>query len=178
TGYVALYAIYNPTSGASALLAVNATSARAPEVYGGSNMPSGYTASALVSVWRVASSQFTIGFQRERHISISLSTVYTTATGVTTIGPVSYASAVPFNAVSISVYIIAYQTSPGVGVELNIYSSSSGIGKLTANATVSGATSTSIATSDLDVINPQALFFNMASTNTGTYGLGCVGYSI
>ncbi|CFQ40820.1 tail fiber protein [Yersinia frederiksenii] len=178
TGYVALYAIYNPTSGASALLAVNATSARVPEVYGGANMPTGYTASALVSAWRIASSQFTIGYQRERHISIPLSTVYTTATGVTTIGPVSYASAVPFNAVSISVYIIAYQTSPGVGVELNIYSSSSGIGKLNANATVSGATSTSIATSDLDVINPQALFFNMASTNTGTYGLGCVGYSI
>ncbi|WP_229765274.1 hypothetical protein, partial [Yersinia enterocolitica] len=43
TGYVALYAIYNPTSGATALLAVNATSAPAPEVYGGANMPAGYT---------------------------------------------------------------------------------------------------------------------------------------
>ncbi|WP_222131107.1 tail fiber protein, partial [Yersinia enterocolitica] len=69
TGYVALYAIYNPTSGASALLAVNATSVIAPEVYGGANMPSGYTVSALVGAWRVASSQFVIGFQRGRHIS-------------------------------------------------------------------------------------------------------------
>lgn len=38
------------TTGASALLAANATSATMPEVYGGANMPSGYTASALISV--------------------------------------------------------------------------------------------------------------------------------
>ncbi|HHA3806998.1 TPA: hypothetical protein ACOCPI_004353, partial [Yersinia enterocolitica] len=49
-GFVALYAIYNPTTQISALLAVNASSVVAPEVYGGSNMPAGYTASALVSV--------------------------------------------------------------------------------------------------------------------------------
>ncbi|HDV7153904.1 TPA: phage tail protein, partial [Yersinia enterocolitica] len=49
-GFVALYAIYNPTTQISALLAVNASSVVAPEVYGGSNMPAGYAASALVSV--------------------------------------------------------------------------------------------------------------------------------
>ncbi|MGM7825288.1 hypothetical protein ACS791_22620, partial [Yersinia enterocolitica] len=36
-GFVALYAIYNPTTQISALLAVNASSVVAPEVYGGSN---------------------------------------------------------------------------------------------------------------------------------------------
>lgn len=35
SGYVALYAIYNPTSGASALLATNATSAKQHNVCGG-----------------------------------------------------------------------------------------------------------------------------------------------
>ncbi|HGU5938085.1 TPA: hypothetical protein ACM98N_004228, partial [Yersinia enterocolitica] len=55
-GFVALYAIYNPTTQISALLAVNASSVVAPEVYGGSNMPAGYMASALVSVLPTSSS--------------------------------------------------------------------------------------------------------------------------
>lgn len=50
SGFVAIYAIYNPTTKTTASLAVNVTSAKAPEVYGGSNMPSGYTASALIAV--------------------------------------------------------------------------------------------------------------------------------
>jgi hypothetical protein len=58
-GFVAIYAIYNPTTGASALLARNATAAAQPTVYGGANMPAGYTASALISVWPTnASGQF------------------------------------------------------------------------------------------------------------------------
>lgn len=50
SGFVALYAIYNPTTATSALLAVNATAAAVAEIYGGANMPSGYTASALLCV--------------------------------------------------------------------------------------------------------------------------------
>ncbi|WP_053077741.1 hypothetical protein [Burkholderia cepacia] len=72
SGFVALYAIYNPTTRASALLATNATSSLAPSVYGGSNMPAGYTASALVSVWPTnASSQFAVGMQDDRKIWIT-----------------------------------------------------------------------------------------------------------
>ncbi|HDL6968821.1 TPA: hypothetical protein PXM19_004431, partial [Yersinia enterocolitica] len=178
TGYVALYAIYNPTSGASALLAVNATSARAPEVYGGANMPAGYTASALVSAWRVASSQFVIGFQRGRHISIPLTQLWSTATGTTTISGVSLVPAAPANAVSINAYLTLYQTTTSVGVELSLYSTVSGIGQLRANASVSGATSASIANGVLEVVDSQALYFNMASTASGSYAISATGYSI
>ncbi|CNF83385.1 hypothetical protein [Yersinia enterocolitica] len=178
TGYVALYAIYNPTSGASALLAVNATSVRAPEVYGGANMPAGYTASALVSAWRVASSQFVIGFQRGRHISIPLTQLWSTATGTTTITGVSLVPAAPVNAVSIDAYLTLYQTTTSVGVELSLYSSLSGIGQLRTNASVSGATSASISNGVLEVIDVQTLYFNMASTAAGSYGIATVGYSI
>jgi hypothetical protein len=52
SGWVALYAIFNPTTGVRALLAKDATSAVQPEVYSGVNMPAGYTASALVAVLR------------------------------------------------------------------------------------------------------------------------------
>lgn len=178
TGYVALYAIYNPTTDTDALLAVNATSSRAPEVYGGSNMPSGYTASALVSVWRTASSQFVIGFQVGRHISIMLGNVFTTATGVTTVQGVSFALLVPLNAVSIDAYIAAYQTTASIGVELRLYSSSTKIGQITANSSVSGATAVSLQCSVMDVVDPQALYFDMANANTGTYVINCRGYTI
>lgn len=50
SGYVGVYAIYNPTTGVSELLGVNAASLIA-EVYAGANMPPGFTASALISVW-------------------------------------------------------------------------------------------------------------------------------
>lgn len=51
SGYVAIYLIYNPVSHATDLLAVDVTSTLAFETYVGANMPSGYTASALISVW-------------------------------------------------------------------------------------------------------------------------------
>ena len=41
SGYLAIYAIYNPTTGTSALLGVNATSSAVSNVYSGANMPSG-----------------------------------------------------------------------------------------------------------------------------------------
>lgn len=64
SGFVALYAIYNPTTSTAALLATNASTLQG-NVYGGSNMPTGYTASALVSFWSTnASGQFAAGCQR------------------------------------------------------------------------------------------------------------------
>jgi hypothetical protein len=80
SGYVALYAIYNPTERTSAILATNATSAVVGNVYGGANMPSGYTASALVSVWPTnASHQLVIGYQADREIAIVRTLILTTA---------------------------------------------------------------------------------------------------
>ncbi|MNJ21403.1 hypothetical protein D3C77_157530 [compost metagenome] len=49
-GYVGIYVIYHPVAGMSGLLAVNATSAIVPEIYGGNNTPDGFTASCLVAV--------------------------------------------------------------------------------------------------------------------------------
>ncbi|HFI8375990.1 TPA: hypothetical protein ACGSHR_002874 [Escherichia coli] len=76
-GFVGLYVIYNPTTSTAALLAVNASSAVVPEVYGGANMPSGYTASALVGVLPTSSSQFAQCVLAGRSVSIIDSTILT-----------------------------------------------------------------------------------------------------
>ncbi|MFB1120803.1 phage tail protein [Dickeya dadantii] len=69
-GFVGIYAIYNPATMASGLLTVNATSVKLPEIYNGTNMPDGYTASALLTVVPVKAGKFTVlsVFGRQVHI--------------------------------------------------------------------------------------------------------------
>lgn len=133
TGFVALYAIYNPTTQVSALLAVNTTSVLALEVCGGV-MPSGYTASALVSVWRIVASKFIVGEQTGRSISTQTSTAFsiTVSTPATTIASIS--SIVPLNANKISGYIniVIATTGGGNYAEFNLYSSGSSVGRQSA----------------------------------------------
>lgn len=175
TGFIALYAIYNPTTQVSALLAVNATSVLAPEVYGGANMPAGYTASALVSVWATASSQFKVGFQSGRHVSIPLIAIYSTTAGVTSLTPLVVGVA-PQNATSVDMAIQIGQTVSGSGVGMYLQSSSTGIGQINGTASVSGATSSSTITGTLPLIDVQRLYFSMTNTATGSYAMSCRGY--
>lgn len=98
SGYVALYAIYNPANGDSALLGANATSAVAPEIYSGANMPAGYTASALVSVWgTTASGQFVVGYQTGRSVNFAPQQVLS-AGAATANSSISLSGVVPKNA--------------------------------------------------------------------------------
>jgi hypothetical protein len=98
---VAVYAIYNPATGTKALLGVNATGAAVPEVYGGANMPAGYTASALISVWPTnASQQFVVASQRDRKVKrLPAGSAAIPGTLPTTPTSLSIASGVPLNAV-------------------------------------------------------------------------------
>ncbi|AUC42667.1 phage tail protein [Dickeya solani] len=69
-GFVGIYAIYNPVTMLSGLLAVNATSVKLPEIYNGASMPDGYAASALLTVVPVKAGKFTVlsVFGRQVHI--------------------------------------------------------------------------------------------------------------
>ncbi|WP_145557776.1 phage tail protein [Yersinia aldovae] len=176
SGYVALYAIYSPSTQLSALLAVNATSALAPQVYAGANMPLGYTASALVSVRGVTSSLFRIGFQSNRHISIPTVGIYSVNVGTTTQTQLSVAPAVPPNAISVDMSITVGETQSGTGVAMSLSSSPSGIGQFGASAVVSGATSSAGETGTLSLIETQRLYFSMSNANTGSYSISCRGY--
>jgi hypothetical protein len=53
SGFVSIYAIWNPQTGVAALLG---TTASQSTIYGGSHMPTGYTMSALIAVWPTNSS--------------------------------------------------------------------------------------------------------------------------
>jgi hypothetical protein len=179
SGYVALYAIYNQATATAALLAVNATSAVATEIYSGANMPAGYTTSALVSVWPTnASKQFVVGFQIDRNIVISTSTVLSTSTVVSVPTSLSIASVVPPNARSISGQLSVTVTGTA-NITLVVYSTSGGIGGIGIFYATAATGGVSNPTSHLPLSVSQTLFYSMVgSTGTAVFQIGVSGYDI
>ncbi|WP_232341275.1 hypothetical protein [Burkholderia pseudomallei] len=180
SGYVALYAIYNPTTGASALLAKNATSAVQPNVYGGANMPAGYTASALVSVWPTnGSGQFVVGFQRDRSISINSVTVLSTSVTQASPTALSVSSAIPPNAVGISGTIAASSSAAATtSIQLNpIASINVGIQGINFSSTSASGGGSSGVFRNLQVSSPQTIYYTSSnSAGTPTYAIAVMGY--
>jgi len=167
SGYVALYAIYNPTTSTAALLATNATSSAAPHVYGGANMPSGYTASALVSVWPTnGSSQFVQAVQRDRRISLVTSGGFTTATTAASWTSIAIGG-IPLNAVRVSGNISSLTSVANVTQLFQVASDSNGAGaKSNVSTTVVASNGTSMPF-DLDIYTAQTAWYK-ASNPSGT----------
>lgn len=174
SGYVALYAIYNPTTKTSALLAVNATSSAVPNVYGGANMPAGYTASALLSVWPTnASSQFTIGAQRDRKIARSAVAVFNAVSASFT--SASLSAAVPPNAISVGGIFHCITNTAGGGT-LDLASDISGSGFQSTG--VGGVTNTGVSGTfeNLPIVTQQTFYYR--TLNMGSADATVTSYSI
>ncbi|AVA37653.1 phage tail protein [Cupriavidus metallidurans] len=170
SGYVALYAIYNPTTGASALLAKNATSAVQPNVYGGANMPAGYTASALVSVWPTnASGQLIAAVQIDRTISFSPVTILATSTQQASYTAVSAASAIPANARTCRVTQVLTAGSAGAQVNGLVAANTGGAGEA-ATISISPAASAGlqVACPPVPIVTSQTLYY-IATVSSGTF---------
>lgn len=165
SGYVAIYAINNLTTGTSALLGVNASATIAPEIYGGANMPAGYTQSALIGVWpTTAGSQFPIGMQKEREVSRAGVSVLNTPTLQASYTSFSIAAAVPRNAVSCDM-IMQQSASVAAQIAFGIAADANGTGF--ASASIGSATQIGVTFSNLPILTPQAVFY-IASQSTGT----------
>ncbi|WP_446333584.1 hypothetical protein ACRHQP_00305 [Burkholderia pseudomallei] len=180
SGYVALYAIYNPTTGTSALLAKNATSAVQPNVYGGANMPAGYTASALVSVWPTnGSGQFAVGFQRDRSVSISSVTALSSSTVQGSPTSLSISSAVPPNATGVSGTIAASSTAAATtSLQVNpIASINVGIQGVNCSTTAASGGGNSCTFRNLQISTQQTIYYTSSnSAGTPTFTIAIMGY--
>lgn len=165
SGYVGLYAIYNPTTGASALLGVNAATLL-PMVYGGANMPAGYTASALIGAYATnGSGQILPAYQVDRNIYFPAKSVLSTSTPVVWTN-ISIAGAVPANAKSIGGTIAASAGANGT-VELDIAGSASGIGQVTVGVLTNTVSVPAGAApfSSVPLITPQQLSYQLLIAN-------------
>jgi hypothetical protein len=100
SGWVAYFAIANPSTGAYQVVGVNATAAAAAEIYAGVNMPAGgYTHSALIGVWpTTAGGLLAVARQIDRTVHY-YSSPYT-GVGAASLTLLSIAAAVPKNAIS------------------------------------------------------------------------------
>lgn len=163
SGFVAIYAIYNPTTGTSALLAQNANALRS-EVYSGANMPSGYTASALVSVWQTnASSQFVVGGQRDRVISKLAGSVLSSTSTPGTFTSLSISAVVPANTKSIG-GTLSINNSASATVQLFVAADVPGTDRRSVQGSNPTAGFSNSAPFDVQVLTAQTIYWSSATT--------------
>lgn len=174
TGFVAIYVIYNPANGSVGLLGVDATSSVAPEVYGGSNMPSGYTASALVAVWPTASSQLVIGNMYDRKIDLASRTLLTSSsTNASRVLLVT--TQFPLNAKFI--YGGLSMTNSSSSTQgLTIWGANSSIGGMAITASLAASASASSTFSKISVVNQTIGWSSTSTAGTPTYNIGINSY--
>ncbi|WP_338806903.1 hypothetical protein V8U11_06795 [Pseudomonas chlororaphis] len=158
TGFVGIYAIYNPTSGASALLAVNGNFLL-PNCYPAFNLTQGYKASALVSVWPVNSSgQLVAGFQCGRRITFQPVSVLSATSLSASLTSLAIGGGVPRNAKTLSGTAMLGAASGSGGLSMQLAADAAGTGLQTFGGYVStnqGVPGTFV---DLPLITQQTLF--------------------
>ena len=174
SGYVALYAIFNPTTGAAALLATNANTLQ-PNVYGGANMPAGYIASALVSVWPTnGSSQFVVGIQADRAISFAQRSIYNSTTIPTTPTALNIPGVIPVNA-----RVIHGTGGTGSATTSQVYAvyiSADGVisvNQITGYTVSGGATGANFR---VQLVTPQQVYYSGSAGSGTTFALSASGY--
>lgn len=173
SGFVAVYAIYNPLTGASNLLATNATPAAVGEVYGGANMPAGYTASALVAVWPTnGSAQFVIGLLRDRKFIRASVNVMSggTATSYTSI---ALTNAVPKNATAVSGWAHCITSTSGGG-PMSIAGDGSGSGTQQIGGGGNASGVAFYGAFSLPILTVQTLYYS--TSNMSSSDLSITGY--
>lgn len=173
-GFVAIYAIYNPSSGASALLAVNASSSTPGETYTGPSMPLGYTASSLLTVVPTnLSAQFRPVYAFNRDVWIEPVTTLSTGTQQASLTSHNVSAAIPNIAKTVDAATSISSSISGITLISSIAGGASGIGSKV-NATTSAVTGAGLQSvfSDIPVISPQIIFYSC------TIGSGTMVFSI
>ncbi len=184
SGYVALYAIYNPTGPATSILAVDVTSLLAPSIYAGGHMPSGYTQSALIGVWPTdGSSRFVQGIQFGKSINFSSKTILNSASNVGSFTNLSIAGAIPRNAKYIKGYMgFVESTSSSHTTQIAIAGDANGTGQATVQMGLTSATGDNMqgSFSEVPIITSQTIYY-ISTTDVGTvtaYTIYVNGYTI
>ncbi|MGE8152471.1 hypothetical protein ACQKP5_14615 [Pseudomonas vancouverensis] len=177
-GWVALYAIYNPVSGASSILAVNSPNTVMPAVYGGANMPAGYTASALLTVVATnASSQFKVCTVKGRKIYIQLATAYS-GRAIISNNPIAISGIIPANAMEVSGELTVGSSALST-MSLTILPDASIVGQQSMTTTVGAGQALTLNYTGLPINTVQQLMFTSSSTaGIPTFNIYIASYSI
>lgn len=174
-GYVAIYAIYDPDTNTSALLGKNATLAEQTEIYSGVNMPSGYTASALIGVLPTnGSGQFSIASMKGRKVSFEPVNVLTSVLNQPTFTSLSIAGAVPFNAKYASGTLLGASTTT-TAIAIQVASTAGGLDAQ--QGSNSSVISLGVPFREMDILTPQTIYrINTVGTGTPSFSINVTNY--
>lgn len=182
SGFVAVYVIYNPSNGNSAVLAANATPSLVAEAYNASNMPAGYTASALISVWPTdASGQLKVGHQKDRSLWFPAIAVLSATALAPTYASVNISGAVPKNAKTVSGYVGLNCSGGSGGMTMALAGDAAGSGRIQIGGYVTANIGPWGAFSDMLLpVQQQLSHFETSSGAPTGYGiaLNISGYTI
>lgn len=172
SGFVSIYAIFNPTTGAASILGTTASQAT---VYGGANMPAGYTMSALIAIWPTnGSSQLVAGSQVDRQFYGPNVSVLTGGSALVATA-VSLVSAVPIGARTFSAIYSVIETGTVGGTSDANFGPTSVIFPLNFVGAISGGQLNSVAV--LPLVTAQQCFYKVLHS-TMQAGITVNGYSI
>lgn len=179
SGWVAIYAIYNPTTATWATLGVNASTTVAPSFYAGGHMPTGYVYSCLMSVLLTTGTPNLQPYvQFNRSISIGNVAAASTSTPTGTMTSLSL-TAIPPNARSCSGILTAQNTTGSTSVVFSVASAASQAGIITLQTFISGAAQVAdVPFSGMQVPTPRTLYYAMSTTSgTATVSIIATGYT-
>lgn len=170
-GYVGVYAIYNPTTQVASTLATSATAAALPEIYGGANMPAGYTYSRLLSVRQLsANNTYQVGYQQDRKICVP-ETIFQRAS-VTDWLSTDISTAVPKNAKTFSgrLVLVNAQTESALAY-FSLAPAASTMGRMMAWRSIAGIITYSVnSINNMPILTAQTIYYKIEGT--GAFMLG------
>jgi hypothetical protein len=177
SGFVALYAIFNPATATAALLATNAATLQG-NVYGGANMPAGFTASALVSVVPTNASSLIVPCTVQDR-SVDMASVTALSTNTVAASPTLVNNTVvPLNAKTCTGTISAANTGAST-VTLTVFSTINSTAPQSTAVALSSAGSISLPLTRLKLTVPQRMFYSATSTaGTPTFTVVVNSYEI
>ena len=159
SGDLSVYLIWNPTTSTAALLGTLGSTSSGT-IYSGAHMPTGYTASALVSTIKTnGSAEFGAFIQYDRTVQISQITVLSTGAG-TSPTSIGLSSAVPAIAKGVSGWAMC---SPGYAITVQADTGSTGA------VTANGRGGAIISSSSFFILmkTPQAMYYYVGGGSVG-----------
>jgi hypothetical protein len=174
SGFLSIYAIYNPTTGVNALLG---TVASQTTIYGGVNMPAGFTASGLVAIWPTnASRLLKAGSLVDRTFNYAVPPIVLNSGSATTATSVSLSTAIPAVARRADLMTAALENT---SVTAN---SGVAIGNQAANTTMFVVTAPAVAgqvdsTMNVPIATSQTLYYRVGQASMQA-SIAIYGYSL
>ncbi len=177
SGWVAVYAIYNETTGVSGLLGKNATAGVQTETYTGASMPSGFSHSALVGVYRTTAASI---FDRQMIVDRFNHFFGVLVAGTSgTLVAQSVAAVAPLNAKTIRI-LVAITSSAAGQMSAAICSTSGGLGfpgfSQITGVTTAGAQQVTGSFAEIPIIGGQ-IYWASSTANTTSAGFNSYGFS-